>query len=431
MPAGSMPADPRTPPAQPAPPPTAAGRGAAGRAGPLLAGALVLLGVGLYFASRWRTLDEFFGALDHCRLVFCDFQGVYQPQAQEFYRTQTPVFGYYYSAFFAVLLAALGRLPTDAALWIWAALEALATGLLCALPVRRVLGLSGYRTVLYLLVFVTCLPVLHNFKWGQVSVFVTLTVVASLWAYRSGRPGLAGLLLALGVSIKYYPVIFAAWYAFARDRRFLVALVLGTLFFFVAVPAAFLGLGDWWRFQEHAFSSVWKAVWMVDDQNSQYLPHVLQRFSARHGFDVGATGIRVLAWLSEALVVLNLGLIWSLQRKRVADGHELAALLLFLSIPLLIKTSWPHYFVHLPLCQALVLACAARRSRTGRPPLVLLALVLGSIALSSVFFFNAFDHWAEYSKRGFLLLSNALLLAAAWTVVARALAVPAARAAPT
>lgn len=418
-------------PAQPAPShaapaggPGTQGKDRRRRALTLLGGLLVLLGAGLYYATRWSTLDQFFGSLDHCRLVFCDFQGVYHPQAREYHLTRTPVFGYYYSAFFAVLLAPLGLLGTESALAVWGVVELLATALLFALPVARVLRLSGRGAVLYLALFVTCLPVLHNFKWGQVSVFVTLTIVATLWAYRRGQPVLAGLLLSLGVSIKYYPVIFLPWYVFARDRRFLGAVLAGTLVFFVAVPALLMGLEHWWRFQEYAFSSVWQAVWMVDDQNSQYLPHVVQRFAARQGLDVGAGGLQALSWASEGVALLNVGLIWALWRRRVPSGHELAAVLLFLSVPLLIKTSWPHYFVHLPLCQVLLLREARDAAAPGRPALLVAAAVALSIALSSVFFFNAFDHWAEYSKRGFLLVADVLLLGAAWAVVARRLRTP-------
>ncbi|HSB97656.1 MAG TPA: hypothetical protein VLC91_14455, partial [Spongiibacteraceae bacterium] len=93
-------------------------------------------------------------------------------------------------------------------------------------------------------------------------------------------------------------------------------------------------------------------------------------------------------------------------------GHpqqgSLSFLLLFLSLPLLLATSWPHYFVYLPFAETYLLISLVSIKQRWLA-LFALSLTICSIAFSSVFFFALFPNWLSYSAKGFLLLGNLVL----------------------
>jgi len=72
-----------------------------------------------------------------------------------------------------------------------------------------------------------------------------------------------------------------------------------------------------------------------------------------------------------------------------------------LTFPLLVNTSWPHYFVYLPFCAILLLQKAAT---PGQRWCVIIAAFIQSI------FIYAVSGYQFYSGLGFLLTANLLLL---------------------
>lgn len=54
-------------------------------------------------------------ALDHCRELYCDFTRQYYPTGQEILISGQPSKGYFYSSFFALLLAPFGRMALEPA----------------------------------------------------------------------------------------------------------------------------------------------------------------------------------------------------------------------------------------------------------------------------------------------------------------------------
>ena len=45
----------------------------------------------------------------------------------------------------------------------------------------------------------------------------------------------------------------------------------------------------------------------------------------------------------------NSVVVWWLHRRKIAHREVLSAAALFLALPFVVQTSWPHYFVFLPL----------------------------------------------------------------------------------
>ena len=84
--------------------------------------------------------------------------------------------------------------------------------------------------------------------------------------------------------------------------------------------------------------------------------------------------------------------------------------MLFLATPFVVKTSWPHYFAYLPLCQAaLWLAGSELKNLTAR--VIVRFLVAVSVLLSSLPFFYAIGSSTAYVTYGALLASDLLLFA--------------------
>jgi hypothetical protein len=411
---------------------------AEGRRTALLA-ALLVAAVFAYYAATWRSFSGFVGGLDDTPLFFADFIRHYYPTAKEVLASGTPSAGFFYPACFAVVLVPFGFVPLPASIWLWGCSQVLTAGLLLGLAGRYLRRFGPGVSLLHLLLFLISLPVLSNFKWGQVSALVFLCGLASLHSYSAGRRVGAGIFLALGTALKYYPGLFAIYFLLKRDLRTLVSFALALAVFAIGLPWATLGPGRSEHFRHTVNERMQAArpgLWR--DINSQYFASVLYRQTPRGAKEMSplqeATvrtpqerqealrrqmagpqrpgpawpALRVLGYVLFAGQVL---LLFFVLRWRTPDELPLAFVFLFASIPLVVETSWPHYFVFLPFCQATVYALLQRAPRRARR--AGLALLVPSMVLSSAVFFQVLGDWRQYSRWGVLLLADGLLLLAA------------------
>ena len=131
----------------------------------------------------------------------------------------------------------------------------------------------------------------------------------------------------------------------------------------------------------------------------------------------------LLRWIGLGIAGVNLGFIYVIQRARLRRADLWSFQVVFLTLPFVLKTSWPHDFGFLPFTQALVAwglwgtrGEAAAAEKAGKSHLVRAAvavfLLFPSIVLSNVVFFNAFGDFARYGALGFLFWANLLLLIA-------------------
>jgi hypothetical protein len=367
---------------------------------------------GIHFAT-WQSLYDFVRRVDEYRLLFADFILQYRPAAQEILLSGTPYPGYYYSAFFAILLSPLGEMSEPAAIRAWAVLQIAAAGALAYLCARfspRVLAGAA------LFVFFTSAPVLHNFKWGQVSALVIALIFGCFLSLRAGRTVVPAILLALAAAIKYYPAIFLLP-LLARERaRFAIVFAVGLAIFFVAIPALVLGPAKSLEFHRLSRES-WErdAARHTTDINSQYFPHVVQRWhQAIEGPFApiraeSSTGRRALAAAGLAVFAAAA---W-LSRQAFARGTSReavrAASLLLAAIPFLLPTSWPHYFAFLPGAQAIAAGDVLSESRITHR-ILFGAMLLASVILASMIPFAYFSGWRTYSYLGGPFVANVLVL---------------------
>lgn len=381
---------------------------------------VMLLAISGYYWIEWRTFTNFVEAIDHSPQFMLDFAGHYYPMGRQILQDPTPVFGYYYTSFFALLLVPIGVLTLPLAMVIWGVIQFVCLVALCIIPARGLLKMHPSGIVLYAGLCVTSFPVLHNIKWGQVSVPLTVCVIAAFLSYNKGKKILAGIFLAFAAAIKFYPAFFIVYFILKRDARTCVAFVLAAFVFYFVFPATVLGFSNWLEFEKAISIAIRSAEWVSHDVNSQYLAHVgLRWFAIVFERDAGSTFAQALTIAGYGIALSCIVMVWFLQRRESCEKHGLSMVVIFLSIPFVVKTSWPHYFVYLPLCQAAVFSYYASCFRvSGLFGKALIALPVLSMLLSSVFLFNLFPGWDIYNSYGMLFLSNLILLVAVYATLA-------------
>lgn len=373
---------------------------------------LLIIGAALgYYVWHWQTLDAFWVAIDSCRDPLCDYTYHYHPMGRAIFAGGLPHEGFLYSPLFALLLGLQTTPNFDYDLWVWGLITLAITALLYLLPALLLFRRSRWLLLLYTALFITAFPLLHNLKWGQVSALMTLGGIGALIFGERGKAALAASLLASVAAIKFYPAIYTIYFILRRDRRFLLvfggllALLLGL------VPLLVLGSNTTSAFYAIIADNLTvRAAADALDPNSQYGVHVLLRL-----FDPGA-GLTSplympLRWGGYAMAILNVVLLWWLFRRQSTYRIAYSFILLSTALPFLISTSWPHYFVYLPIGQVLGFALLQHVVQDSRLRWGLrLGLWLPSVVLSNILLFNLIGDPQRYAGSGALFWSNALLL---------------------
>jgi peptidoglycan/LPS O-acetylase OafA/YrhL len=143
------------------------------------------------------------------------------------------------------------------------------------------------------------------------------------------------------------------------------------------------------------------------------------------GWDATSYDHRAMGELgSMAALLLVAALVIVVARSRAPRLVErrdlLAFVLIACTVPFWLRTSWSHYFVHLPLAQTLLAGMLAERSSSrsrARDVLVLVVLVAPSVFLSNVLGLFATEGWWYYANAGSLFFANALVLLACAGVI--------------
>jgi len=140
----------------------------------------------------------------------------------------------------SVLLALpLGRLDYPDAVLVWNAIS-LAAFLISLVIVAAVLPVPRTLSLPALALLPFCHPLYLNFYHGQINLVLVLLVTAIWVLERSGRSGIAGLILGAAAAIKLFPAFLAIYYV-ARGR--LRPLMFAALSFLALTFATALVLG--------------------------------------------------------------------------------------------------------------------------------------------------------------------------------------------
>lgn len=349
---------------------------------------------------RHGGLTGLIATTDKPSAVYGDFSEYYYPAGRMIFSHPEPLGGYFYTPAFAIILHSVALDSYADAMIIWQIVQHLLTALLLIVPgvylARRTGGKFYFH--LYVLLVLTSFPLLHNLKWGQLSVMITFCTIFSLILKERERPWAAAILLTVATLVKYYPAAFMFYYLIRKDfafiGRFALCMVIAGLLF----PAAVIGLTTTVEFYRLLNSELAYALdWVVYDLNSQFLPHVIMRMT---GMEPDAAGRGSLSLLG---ILICLPVFFRLYQGRNTGSqlNILSASGIFLLLPMLINTSWPHYFVYLPFCAILLWPCC---SSCWQKSAVIIAMVLQSLL---VFWFTDYRF---YSGNGLLLLADLLLL---------------------
>jgi hypothetical protein len=237
------------------------------------------------------------------------------------------------------------------------------------------------------------------------------------------RENASAALLAVAAAIKGYPIVFLGWFLLRRDLRFFARAAVASLVTLVVLPVLVMGPAHALHFQRIATRSVLGAAdGVLYDFNSQFAPAVLARYhggwatasgSVKHAGEIGA-------YVALGVIAALLLLVSRTRARRITDRRALwAFVLLAATVPFWLKTSWTHYFVHLPLAQILLASTLLERRR-GRDLAALALLVVPSVFLSNVIGLRATEGWFYYANSGAPFFANMLVLLATTLVLVEA-----------
>ncbi|MBV6392155.1 MAG: hypothetical protein KPEEDBHJ_01377 [Anaerolineales bacterium] len=385
---------------------------------PLVALLLIVLA---YYWYEWRTFTNFVQAIDHHSQFMQDFVGHYYPMGMQILHYPSPVGGYFYTSFFALMLVPIGTQTLLTAMIVWGAIQLACLAAFCIFSARGLLELPPLKAVLFIGLCITSFPILHNVKWGQVSILITVCVLAAFLASKKNKPILAGILLGFASAIKLYPAYYIVYFILKRDVRACLSFGLSAFVFYFAFPAAVIGVHNWSEFEKAANSAVTTADWVSEDVNSQYIVHVgLRWVDEFFNTAAGDNLSEILAIAGYMIALSSIAVVWLLQKNAAPEEPALSLVALFLAVPFVLKTSWPHYFVYLPFCQTAILCHLARHhQQPGIWGKALYVFPVSSMLLSSIFIFNLFPDWAIYNSHGMLFLENLLLLVSVYIITAQ------------
>jgi hypothetical protein len=385
-----------------------------------LAQAAVAVASVLALTLKWHSVQDFVRAVDHSDGLFIDFAAHYYPTVHDSLRQGAPAGGFFYPVAFAALLSPLALFSLPVAKVLWGGVLA---GSIYAIAFPLVRAAAGDRPALALAgtaITMTSIPVLHDLKWGQVSLPIVACAASALVLHARGRRWAPPVLLAIATGIKGYPLVFASWLVARRDVPAVIRTAIACFATCIVLPALVLGPMHALFVQRVSTSSVLGAAdGVLRDFNSQYGPAVLARYHG--GWDDAAVATKSWGLVGSfgvvALIAVLLIVVGRSTAPRIAERRALLGfVLLAASVPFWIRTSWAHYFVHLPLAQVL-LAGMLVETRRMRDRLALFLFVAPSVYLSSVLALFASEGWWYYANAGSLFFANLLVLCATTLVI--------------
>jgi hypothetical protein len=167
---------------------------------------LLQLGVALLCAlallCQWPSVKDFVAAIDHGDVPGGDFVFHYYPTARDSIREGVPAGGFFYPAGFAVFLAPLGRLDLEPARVLWYLVLAASVLWTASWVMRAAAPRQPLLAVFGAALYVTSVPVLHDFKWGQVSVLIVATTATAFVLRAREKENCAAALLGIAAAVE-------------------------------------------------------------------------------------------------------------------------------------------------------------------------------------------------------------------------------------
>ncbi len=247
-----------------------------------------------------------------------------------------------------------------------------------------------------------CLPVYGNFQQGQLT-FLLVLLATSAWALdRSGRSGLAGILIGTAAAVKLFPAYLVV--AFAMRGRWRGMLTAAATFGLLTLAtAAVLGAGayvDYARvvlpsmekFRSYAFNlsffGFWHKVFNPASEHGWVMPLWYSPAIARYG-----------TLLSDLVVTAIVAA--AFRRARTSEGRDVAFSLAITAMLLVSPVTWD-YSLPLLLVPLAVATRAAMDARWLAGPLIPVIIVFGVPQMKVMELILA-GHPARVATPGFIL----------------------------
>ncbi|MEW5718626.1 MAG: glycosyltransferase family 87 protein [Chloroflexota bacterium] len=269
---------------------------------------------------------------------------------------------YRYPPFYTFLFLPLSFLPYSAADLLWRVLNLALVGFAGWL-IGKTLSLKfDAKNVLVLgLIFFNYDPLIYNLAIGQINLVILILLTGAAYAWTRQHAVRAGILLALGASIKLAPAVFFAYFLCKRGWR-LVAAGLAAMLAFAAL--GYVALGEQ---TTRTFIAIVTSFAQEDNAwiGNQALRGFLSRLFVGDEFVRAAypapTLERVL-YYTGALAIAALTA-FVLYRARRTNAFHLEFALVLIAFHLVSPTSWVHHLVWTiyPLV-VLALACLDREN---------------------------------------------------------------------
>lgn len=390
----------------------------------------------LLLRTQWKTPYDFVLAIDHGDVLFGDFVFHYYPTVHFNRHVGPPAGGFFYPAGFAALIAPLGLFELETAMILWAMLL---LGCILFLATRVVQEVASNPTlaVLGTILTVTSVPVLHDLKWGQVSLPILACASGAILLRARGRIWAAAALIGVCAGIKGYPLVLLVWFFVKGDYKLGVRGAFACFFTLVILPASVLGPAHALEFQTVSSNAVLGASdGVLRDFNSQYGPVVIARaiygLGAWDRVGFWAEYASLLACLAILAIIAALGVVAARSSSPTLAKRRdwIGLVLVFSSVPFWLKTSWTHYFVHLPLAHTLLTGLLLDRNTplrsTASPDLgatrslALILFVAPSVFLASLAGLASYadrEGWLFYASDGSLFFANLFVLFALAMVI--------------
>jgi hypothetical protein len=257
---------------------------------------------------RWLILLLVLGTLVYCAIeatgegdfaIYMLAAGDLSDQADIYAKTYYDGYHYYYSVFFALLLKPFYTLPFYAVKLVWLLLNALlAVHLFRLLSQSEIVRNLATRQQQLLLgtTFLFSLRFLHeNLHASQVTILILWCCVQSLRLSDKGRPGVAGLLLAFGISIKMLPLVLVP-YLLYRRKVHTVIYATGFYLAMMWVPSIIIGhtynlflIKSWWALLNPVQT---QHVLDVDERSFHGLSTLLSTLLVEHPPDPRAMALK-------------------------------------------------------------------------------------------------------------------------------------------
>ena len=352
----------------------------------------------LLYGVEWI---DYVVAIDHCPELFCDFTKHYLPQAQRTLENGGIQNGWFYPPVLALLLTPLTLFSNPT--FFWGLINAGSIALM-ALWVSREMNIRWFCA---LLLCMCSLPVLHSFKWGQISILLYTLI---FWGLKNGLKA-TSTAIALTGSIKIYPLILSVLLLKKERAQALLILIVAFVFLALVFPMIVLGTDQTILFWTNMFTGAQTVSLIAPKFGGQALWPVLHRYFSS-GSHLGLSGSSALIFtVPQALISLIWlalsGIVVVLTARSFNRTKDLVtqAVLVLSATLILLSPSWHHYASCLPFIFATLWKNA--QSHPSR-----FLLITGWLIQAFPAVFMGYDVYFTYSAYGGTFWSMLLIWSA-------------------